>query len=91
MPRISRRNLTTPCGKNILRVKGTHDGMDYLEFKSFFNALRNDDPMEIDVYDAVSLMIVSSLSEQSVALGGAPVAFPDFTGGKWTKKEGVLR
>lgn len=72
-------------------VKGTHDGMDYLEFKSFFNALRNGEPMEIDVYDAVSLMIVSALSEQSVALGGAPVAFPDFTGGKWTKKEGVLR
>lgn len=68
-------------------VKGTHDGMDYLEFKSFFNSLRNGEPMEIDVYDAVSLMIVSSLSEASITLGGAPVSFPDFTGGKWIKKK----
>ncbi len=74
-----------PVWKNYLEegVQGTHDGMDYLEFKAFFDCLKNDKPMEIDVYDAVSLMIVSTLSEASIAMGGAPVSFPDFTGGKW--------
>ena len=28
-------------------------------------------------------MAVTCLSEQSIALGGIPVAFPDFTNGKW--------
>lgn len=37
----------------------------------------------IDVYDAATWMAITVLSEQSVALGGAPVAFPDFTGGEW--------
>lgn len=74
-----------PVWKNYIEegVQGTHDGMDYLEFKSFFDCLRNDKPMPIDVYDAASLMIVSALSEASVAMGGAPVSFPDFTGGRW--------
>lgn len=67
-------------------VTGTHDGMDWLEFKTFFDDLRAGNPMKLDVYDAASLMVVSALSEQSVALAGAPVAFPDFTGGKWMKK-----
>lgn len=67
-------------------VTGTHDGMDWLEFKTFLDDLREGNPMKIDVYDAASLMVVSALSEQSVSLSGAPVAFPDFTGGKWMKK-----
>ncbi len=67
-------------------VTGTHDGMDWLEFKTFFTDLREGNPMKIDVYDAASLMVVSALSEESVALSGAPVAFPDFTGGKWMKR-----
>ena len=37
----------------------------------------------IDVYDAAAWMAVTCLSEEAVALGGAPVCFPDFTGGKW--------
>ena len=37
----------------------------------------------IDVYDAATWMAITVLSEQSVALGGAPVAIPDFTGGRW--------
>lgn len=67
-------------------VTGTHDGMDWLEFKTFFDDLRAGNPMKLDVYDAASLMVVSALSEQSVSLSGTPVAFPDFTGGKWMKK-----
>ena len=43
--------------------------------------------MPIDVYDAAAWMAVSALSEQSIALGGAPVAFPDFTGGAWVTRK----
>ena len=64
-------------------VQGAHDGMDFLQFKQFFNALRNDSPMPVDVYDAASWMAVTVLSEMSVAKGGAVMDIPDFTNGKW--------
>ena len=64
-------------------VQGSHDGMDYLEFKTFFECLLNDEPMPIDVYDAASWMVISALSEQSIVKGGEPVNIPDFTNGKW--------
>ena len=64
-------------------VQGTHDGMDWLEFKTFFDCLENDKPMPIDVYDAASWMAVTALSEQSVAQGGRVTDIPDFTNGKW--------
>lgn len=64
-------------------VQGGHDGMDWLEFKFFFSALRNDEPMPIDVYDGATWMAVTALSEMSIARGGAVVSIPDFTNGKW--------
>lgn len=66
-------------------VQGGHDGMDYLEFKFFFDALRNDKPMPVDVYDAASWMVITTLSESSIANGSAPVEIPDFTEGKWLR------
>jgi hypothetical protein len=70
-------------------VQGGHDGMDYLEFKFFFDALRNDKPMPVDVYDAASWMVITTLSESSIANGSAPVEIPDFTEGKWLR--GVIK
>lgn len=67
-------------------VQGTHDGMDYLEFSKFFEALRNDAPMPIDVYDAAAWMAVTALSEKSIAAGGAVVEIPDFTNGRWYER-----
>jgi hypothetical protein len=32
-------------------------------------------------------MAVTCLSEQSIAIGSAPVPFPDFTNGKWVRRE----
>lgn len=64
-------------------VQGTHDGMDWLEFKLFFEALRNDTPMPVDVYDAATWMSITALSEMSIAKGGAVMDIPDFTDGKW--------
>lgn len=68
-------------------VRGDHDGMDWLVFRSFFNAVKAGTPVPIDVYDAAAWMCISSLSEQSVAMGGMPVAIPDFTNGKWMERE----
>ena len=65
--------------------KAGHGGMDYFEFKAFFDALESGSEMPINVYDAAAWMAVTVLSEQSIANGGAPQVFPDFTNGKWTK------
>ena len=65
--------------------KAGHGGMDYFEFVAFFDALEKGEPMPINVYDAAAWMAVTILSEQSVASGGAPQIFPDFTVGRWTK------
>lgn len=67
-------------------VRGTHDGMDWLEFQTFFDCLRDNKPMPVDVYDAASWMCITTLSEQSIATGSAPVAIPDFTRGKWVNR-----
>lgn len=64
-------------------IQGGHDGMDWLEFEAFFDSVRNHRPCPIDVYDAAAWMCISVLSEESIALGGQPVAVPDFTNGKW--------
>lgn len=64
-------------------VQGTHDGMDWLEFEVFFDCLKNNKPMPVDVYDAASWMAISVLSEMSIAKGGVMVDIPDFTKGKW--------
>ena len=64
-------------------IKGGHSGMDYLCIRDFVTCLLEDKPMPIDVYDMASWMAVTALSEESIAKGGAPVAFPDFTNGNW--------
>ena len=68
-------------------IQGGHDGMDWLEFQTFFRCLREGASMPVDVYDAASWMAVTALSEMSIARGGAVVDVPDFTGGKWHNRE----
>ncbi len=65
------------------KTVGGHGGMDCLAIMAFLDAVRNN----IDVYDCAAWMSISCLSEQSIALGSMPVAFPDFTNGKWIKRE----
>lgn len=67
-------------------MKLGHGGMDFLMFKAFFKAVREGAEMPVDVYDAASWMCVTALSAQSIAKGGAPQDFPDFTKGKWIKR-----
>ena len=66
-------------------VHSGHDGMDWLLLNAFFESIRQNKIPPIDVYDAAAWMSISALSEQSIALGGAPVPIPDFTRGKWIR------
>lgn len=64
-------------------VRGGHGGMDYLCLRGFVESIAKQIAPPIDVYDAATWRAISVLSEQSIALGGAAVPFPDFTNGKW--------
>ena len=66
---------------------GGHGGMDWLAIQAFLDAVRNKTATPIDVYDCAAWMSVTCLSEQSIALGSMPVAFPDFTNGKWINRK----
>ena len=66
--------------------------MDSIEFRVFFDCLKENKPMPLDVYDAAALMCITVLSEASIAAGGMPQSIPDFTGGRWLlrKSEDVV-
>lgn len=68
-------------------VKGGHGGMDHLLFKAFAYSIINNIQTPIDVYDTATWMAITALSEQSVNTGSSPVAFPDFTNGRWIDRE----
>lgn len=64
-----------------------HGGMDYIMFKRIFQCIIQGKELPIDVYDAASWICISILSEQSVAQGGLVQSIPDFTKGKWLKRQ----
>lgn len=64
-----------------------HGGMDIFTFNAFFDALRENKPMPIDVYDAAAWMCITPLTEESIAKGNIPVEIPDFTNGEWKNRE----
>ena len=66
---------------------GGHGGMDWLVMRAFLDAVRRGIQTPIDVYDSATLMAVGLLSEESIALGGMPVAIPDFTEGMWINRD----
>lgn len=67
------------------KIEGGHGGGDWLVLRAFFESAMQKKDVPIDVYDAASWMCITQLSEDSVAMGGMPVAIPDFTRGKWIK------
>ena len=69
---------------------GGHSGMDYLVLNAFVEAVSKKVPTPIDVYDVAAWMSVTALSEQSVAMGGQVLPFPDFTNGKWIDREAEI-
>ena len=80
-----RRKYEHPIWRDYLRrgVVDGHGGMDGLVLAAFADAIREGRPTPIDVYDVAAWMATTALSEQSIALGSAPVAYPDFTNGAW--------
>ena len=74
-----------PVWKQFLNdgVRGGHGGMDWLVYSEFANCLLEGRPFPIDVYDAAAWMVITPLSEASIARGSAPVDIPDFTNGAW--------
>jgi predicted dehydrogenase len=64
---------------------GGHEGAEYLMFHDFLKSVRSKTPAPQNVYDAATWSAVVGLSNESVARGGKPVEFPDFTRSKWKR------
>ena len=60
-----------------------HGGMDGMMMYRIVECLQNGLPLDQNVYEGCLWSAVSPLSETSVANGGMPQAFPDFTRGNW--------
>jgi len=65
---------------------GGHGGVDFLELREFINAVRDKGSTPLDVYDSVVMSAIVELSGLSIEQN-KPVAFPDFTKGKWKEKK----
>ena len=64
-----------------------HGGMDFFVLHAFIEAVKAKAPTPLDAYDAAAWSVISPLSELSIAAGGAPQAFPDFTRGRWMTRK----
>ena len=64
---------------------GGHGGMDFMMRYRIVECLRNGLPLDQNLYEGCFWSAVSPLSEASVAKGGMPQQFPDFTRGFWNK------
>ncbi|MFD1162277.1 Gfo/Idh/MocA family oxidoreductase [Hwangdonia seohaensis] len=71
----------------LAKKMGGHGGMDFMMLFRAIECLRNGEPLDQNVYEGCHWSAVAPLSERSVAQGGAPQAFPDFTRGKWKTTE----
>lgn len=67
--------------------KDRHGGIDFLVLSAFIDSVERQVQTPIDVYDMAAWMSVTALSEQSISMGGLPVAIPDFTNGKWLNRK----
>lgn len=56
---------------------------EYLVVHQFVQAVRRKAETPLNVYDAAAWSSILELSRESVAKGSQPVAFPDFSRGKW--------
>lgn len=66
---------------------GGHGGMDFFVLHAFIESVKRRVAPPLDAYDAAVWSAISPLSEQSIAMGNAPVAMPDFTRGKWMHRK----
>ena len=77
------KSYTPKARKAALRGHGGGGTVTPVNWERLVAALRAGKMPDWDVYDSVTSSAISPLSEKSVAGGSAPVAFPDFTKGKW--------
>jgi predicted dehydrogenase len=80
--------LWTRMGE-IAKDLGGHGGMDFIMAYRLIECMKAGTAPDIDVYDAAAWSAAGPLSEASVAAGGAPQKFPDFTGGLWRSRPPV--
>lgn len=71
-------------------VGAGHGGMDFFVINAFVESIKRQAPTPLDAYDAAAWSAITPLSEQSIAGGSEPVAFPDFTRGQWMKRKPVF-
>ena len=62
---------------------GGHGGMDFMMRYRIIECLRKGNPLDQNVYEGCFWSAVGPLSGNSIAQGGAPQEFPDFTRGNW--------
>jgi hypothetical protein len=67
-----------------------HGGMDFFIVRAFLESIKRGVSPPIDVYDAVSMSVISPLSEKSIARRSTSVKFPDFTRGKWKTNKPIF-
>lgn len=63
-----------------------HGGMDFFVIHAFVESIKANVAPPMDAYDAAAWSAITPLSEASIAAGGSPQAFPDFTRGNWVKR-----
>lgn len=71
-------------------VGAGHGGMDFFLINSFVEHVKAEKSAPFDAYDAATWLSITPLSEQSIALGGEPMPFPDFTRGKWIDRKNTF-
>ncbi|QNK61077.1 Gfo/Idh/MocA family oxidoreductase [Pedobacter sp. PAMC26386] len=67
-----------------------HGGMDWFVFNAFVEAVKQRKQTPIDVYDSLTMSVITPLSEKSIQEGNMPQAFPDFTQGKWKDRKNTF-
>ncbi|EHQ30383.1 Gfo/Idh/MocA family protein [Mucilaginibacter paludis] len=67
-----------------------HGGMDWFVFNAFVESVKQKRQTPIDVYDSVTMSVITPLSTKSLKEGNAPQEFPDFTKGKWKERKNTF-
>jgi hypothetical protein len=73
--------------KNRKYHKFGHGGMDWFVMRACIETVKHNAYPPIDVYDTATYMAITALSEKSLEQNSSTVEFPDFTNGKWQKKD----
>ena len=67
-----------------------HGGMDFFVDHAFVEIVKRKLESPLDAYDAAAWSAITPLSERSIDHNGEPQDFPDFTRGRWMKRNPVF-